>query len=246
MIEFEPIEAHRSPHPKVLRFECHPKGAVAQDVDGIRCIGSLTLVERPSYSSAATEGVLDAVPETIAFERHVVDEDLHPSDEPHRHFAGRVSSHKDWMPQASMEKNVSLRIEFQVLTRKSSTPVFCFHILSWMGNLLFKLMYRKKPENDKYREQIDSSAGIVVFSCTNQTKAHWVDVGRAYQRFALHSTAHGIQHSFINQPVEVPELRSQLASYLELGDKLPDLIIRFGYGDPSPRTLRRPVDQVII
>ncbi len=117
---------------------------------------------------------------------------------------------------------------------------------SWMGNLLFKLMYRKKPENDKYREQIDSSAGIVVFSCTNQTKAHWVDVGRAYQRFALHSTAHGIQHSFINQPVEVPELRSQLASYLELGDKLPDLIIRFGYGDPTPRTLRRPVDQVII
>ena len=117
---------------------------------------------------------------------------------------------------------------------------------NWMGNLLFKLMYRKKPENDKYREQIESSAGIAVFSCTNQTKADWVNVGRAYQRFALQSTTHGIRHSFINQPIEVSKLRPQLASYLELGDKLPDLIIRFGYGDPTPRTLRRPVNQVII
>lgn len=117
---------------------------------------------------------------------------------------------------------------------------------NWLGAQLFKLMFRKKPENDKYREQIASSAGIAVFICTNQTKADWVNVGRAYQRFALRSTSLGIRHSFINQPIEVPAVRPQLASYLELGDKLPDLIIRFGYGEPTPRTLRRPINQVII
>ncbi|MDH3664032.1 MAG: hypothetical protein OEU92_29135 [Alphaproteobacteria bacterium] len=66
------------------------------------------------------------------------------------------------------------------------------------------------------------------------------------RRVALASTALGLRHAFINQPVEVPEVRSQLASYLNLGKRLPDLIVRFGYGDPTPRTLRRPVDDVLV
>ncbi len=150
-----------------------------------------------------------------------------------------VDELQDWIRFSEAD---ALQLRDGLTYRSTGSP----SVPNWMGDLLFKLMYRKKPENDKYREQIASSAGIVVFSCTNQTKAAWVSVGRAYQRFALQSTAHGIRHSFINQPIEVPKLRPQLASYLELGNKLPDLIIRFGYGDPTPRTLRRPVDQVII
>ncbi|MGH1478616.1 MAG: Acg family FMN-binding oxidoreductase [Geminicoccales bacterium] len=115
----------------------------------------------------------------------------------------------------------------------------------WLGKLLFSMMFRKKAENQKYRRQIASSSGIAVFTCAEQTKAAWIDAGRAYQRFALLSTALGMRHAFINQPVEVPELRAQLASHLDLGERLPDLIVRFGYGDPTPRTLRRPVQDVL-
>jgi hypothetical protein len=89
MIRFEEIDAYNSPLPNVFRFECHPKGAVAQDADGIRSVGILSLLERPSSSSAATEGVPHAVPEAVAFEGHVLDEDLHPSDEPLRHRRSR-------------------------------------------------------------------------------------------------------------------------------------------------------------
>ena len=85
-----------------------------------------------------------------------------------------------------------------------------------------------------------------TFACKDQDKAAWIEAGRAYQRFALQSTALGLRHAFINQPVEVPELRRQLASYLELGERLPDLVIRFGYSEPTPRTLRRPVDDVLL
>ncbi len=116
----------------------------------------------------------------------------------------------------------------------------------WLGEMLFGMMFRKGAENDKYREQIKSSAGIAVFVCKDQNKATWIEAGRAYQRFALHATALGLRHAFINQPVEVPELRRQLAGYLELGERLPDLIIRFGYGEPTPRTLRRPVENVLL
>jgi hypothetical protein len=40
-------------------------------------------------------------------------------------------------------------------------------------------------------------------------RPHWIDVGRAYERFALQATALGICNAFLNQPVEVPSIRSQ-------------------------------------
>ena len=76
-------------------------------------------------------------------------------------------------------------------------------------------------------------------------KPHWVEAGRACQRFALASTALGIRHAFINQPLEVPEKRAELARWLGDGSLSPDMILRFGHADPMPWSLRRPVDEVI-
>src|SRR5262245_32276744 len=66
-----------------------------------------------------------------------------------------------------------------------------------------------------------------------------------YQRFALQATALSIRQAFTNQPIEVPSLRPQISSYLGLGNRRPDLIVRFGRGPPAPRSLRRPVEAVI-
>ncbi|HUA81838.1 MAG TPA: hypothetical protein VL997_15795 [Dyella sp.] len=76
--------------------------------------------------------------------------------------------------------------------------------------------------------------------------AYWVEAGRCNQRFALQATALGIRHTFINQPVEVPAVRRQLAAYLGVGDRRPDLVMRFGYGPELLKSLRRPVEQVIL
>ena len=57
--------------------------------------------------------------------------------------------------------------------------------------------------------------------------------------------ATGPATSFINQPVEVPQLREQYASYLGIGGRRPDLVVRFGAGPELSRSLRRPVDQVV-
>lgn len=37
-------------------------------------------------------------------------------------------------------------------------------------------------------------------------------------------------------------MRSQFASYLGIGDRRPDLIVRFGYGFETSLSLRRPVE----
>ncbi len=115
----------------------------------------------------------------------------------------------------------------------------------WLGMRLFNLFFTAKNENDKYAKQIRSSAGIAVFVSEQNDKEHWVETGRCYERFALQATALGIKNAFLNQPVEVAVLRPQFAAALGIGDRRPDLVVRFGYGSETPRSLRRPLDQVI-
>jgi hypothetical protein len=116
----------------------------------------------------------------------------------------------------------------------------------WVGSRLFDLFFTAKNENEKSANQIRSSAGIAIFVSENNDKAHWIEAGRCYQRFALQATALGIRNAMINQPVEVAALRPQLAAYLGIGTRRPDLIARFGRGPLMPRSLRRSVEHVIV
>lgn len=116
----------------------------------------------------------------------------------------------------------------------------------WLGNLLSKILFRVQPENDKNTRYIRSSAGIAVFVSDVDDKAHWVEVGRCYERFALQATALGIRNAFVNQPVEEASLRPAFARALGLGDGRPDLVVRFGRGAEMPRSLRRPIEAVIV
>lgn len=116
---------------------------------------------------------------------------------------------------------------------------------AWLGRALFGLFFTKKAENEKYVRHLRSSAGVAVFIGEAADKAHWVEVGRAYERFALQATALGIRSAMVNQPVEVAALRPQLASHLGVGPMRPDLVVRFGRGPKLPPSLRRPVSSVL-
>ncbi len=116
----------------------------------------------------------------------------------------------------------------------------------WIGNLFSKLLFRVKPENDKNIRYIRSSAGIAVFVSDVDDKAHWVEAGRCYERFALQATALGIRNAFVNQPVEEASLRPAFATALGLGAGRPDLVVRFGRGEEMPSSLRRSIDAVIV
>jgi hypothetical protein len=116
----------------------------------------------------------------------------------------------------------------------------------WLGRRMFDLVFRASSENQKYSLQLDSSAGAAIFFGAKADHEHWVRVGRSCQRFALQATALGLKHAFVNQPVEVAELRSDLAGLAGLPGRRPDLVMRFGYGPTLPKSPRRPVDAVII
>ncbi len=120
------------------------------------------------------------------------------------------------------------------------------NIPSWIGDAAFGWFFTPKGENDKCVRQMRNSAGIAVFVGAAADKAHWVDVGRAYERFALQATALGIRNAFLNQPVEVAAVRSPFAAELGLTGQRPDLVVRFGRGPTLPPSLRRPVDAVMV
>ena len=119
-------------------------------------------------------------------------------------------------------------------------------IPTWIGDLAFGWFFTPQGENDKYARQIRSSAGIAVFVGQAADKAHWVDVGRCYERFALQATALGIRSAFLNQPVEVASVRSGFAASVGLTGRRPDLVLRFGRGPGLPPSLRRPVAAVMV
>jgi hypothetical protein len=119
-------------------------------------------------------------------------------------------------------------------------------IPTWLGGAAFGLLYRPKGENDKYARQIRSSAGIAIFTGQAADKAHWVEVGRSYERFALQATALGIRNAMLNQPVEVQSVRPQFAAMLGLAGQRPDLVVRFGRGPTLPTSLRRRVQDVLV
>jgi hypothetical protein len=120
------------------------------------------------------------------------------------------------------------------------------NIPSWIGDLAFRWVLTPKDENDKYVRQVRSSAGIAIFVGQTADKTHWVDVGRCYERFALQATALGTRNAFLNQPVEVAAVRPPFASALGLAGQRPDLVVRFGRGAVLPRSLRRPVEAVLV
>ena len=78
------------------------------------------------------------------------------------------------------------------------------------------------------------------------SKALWVESGRCYERLALQATALGVRNAFVNQPVEESGLRNEFSHALALSEVRPDLVVRFGRGKGMPRSLRRPVEAVLI
>jgi hypothetical protein len=129
-----------------------------------------------------------------------------------------------------------------LLSRATGNPA----LPRWLGNAMFAMVLSEKTENAKYAKQLRSSGGVAVFAGDRAEPAGWFEVGRAYERFALTAASLGVRTAFVNQPVEVPAVRVQFASWLGLGSRRPDLVVRFGLGPESPYSLRRPVDDVIV
>jgi hypothetical protein len=115
-----------------------------------------------------------------------------------------------------------------------------------LGAILMRVLVRARSESRRSQADIRSSSGLVVFTSERNDPPHWIEVGRCYERFALQATALGLRNAIVGPAAEVPAVRSQLATWLGIGDRRPDLIVRVGRGPATPRSRRRPIEEVLV
>jgi hypothetical protein len=95
------------------------------------------------------------------------------------------------------------------------------------------------------RELVEHAAGLIVLT-GDDDRISLLRAGEWLERLLLTLTAHGVQYAFVNQPVEVPDLRKELWQLVRT-PKPPQLMLRIGYTEASPRPMpRRPVHAVTV
>jgi len=92
---------------------------------------------------------------------------------------------------------------------------------------------------------VNGSPLLAVMSSRDDDPANWIDTGRALARVLLTLTASGATASYLNQPIEVETLRPRLGDVAGTR-RVPQLLMRFGYGPATGPAVRRPVDEVLV
>lgn len=94
------------------------------------------------------------------------------------------------------------------------------------------------------RRAAESAPLLAVLGTEGDRRSDWLNAGQALARVLLAGQARGLSAAFLNQPVQVPELRAQLRELLGR-EGWPQVILRMGYGKPLDPTPRRAVDDVL-
>lgn len=86
---------------------------------------------------------------------------------------------------------------------------------------------------------------IVILSTSGDSPQQWLGAGEALADILLNAYVAGLRVSYLNQPIEIEQVRPRLASHFSIGG-YPQIVLRLGYSDRlRPRhTPRRSVDDV--
>lgn len=94
------------------------------------------------------------------------------------------------------------------------------------------------------RNLVKGSPVLAVLASNTDKPLDWLHTGMALEKLLLKAASEGIAASYLNQPIEIPDLNDKLKSILGIKGH-PNLIIRLGYGKEVKPTPRRDVEEVI-
>lgn len=86
---------------------------------------------------------------------------------------------------------------------------------------------------------------VVVLTTDADEPLDWLAAGQALARMLLTATTQGLAAGFVNQPCQVAALRPRLGALVPPG-RTPQLVVRLGRASAGPRSVRRPLDAVLI
>lgn len=118
-------------------------------------------------------------------------------------------------------------------------------IASHLGPFLIRTFDIGKGQAAKDKELATGSPVLAVLGTGADEPLNWIKTGQALERILLRARADNIWTTFMNQPIEVPELRPKLLQALGRATGFPQLLMRMGYGKEVKPTPRREIDDVI-
>lgn len=86
---------------------------------------------------------------------------------------------------------------------------------------------------------------LAVLGTDNDTPSDWLKAGQALAAVLLQARSEEVWASYLNQPIQIAELRPRLCEILERTGFAQQLL-RMGYGRDIKPTPRRPVDEVLL
>lgn len=104
---------------------------------------------------------------------------------------------------------------------------------------------RGHPVNGRPVQRFEKAPLLGVLSTSRDDREAWLRAGQALERVLLVATIQGLAASFVNQPLEHSDLRF-LVRDPQRGIGYPQMVLRLGYGVPTPPTPRRPLDDVTV
>jgi hypothetical protein len=109
--------------------------------------------------------------------------------------------------------------------------------LSFAGPSLIRTFNRGAGYAAHDLDVVIHSPTLVLLGTNTDNPATWMQAGQALQSVLLHAESAGVSASHLNQPIEVAELRADVATAVGVGG-FPQALLRLGYGQPVPPTPR--------
>jgi hypothetical protein len=117
-------------------------------------------------------------------------------------------------------------------------------LASIVAPLLVRTFDVGRGQAAKDRQLATGSPVLAVLGTDRDDSSAWLSAGQALSRVLLRACANGVSASFLNQPIELPELRIKLSQLLGRKGR-PQIMLRMGYGPTIRPTPRRMPTEVL-
>jgi len=97
---------------------------------------------------------------------------------------------------------------------------------------------------DRQEEAFEAAPTLAVVTTEADTVGDWLRAGMALQHLLLVATTHWLRVGFLTQPLELPAFRDQVRALID-PRRMPQVVLRVGYGPTPPRSPRRPLEEVL-
>lgn len=119
------------------------------------------------------------------------------------------------------------------------------NLASYVGPLVVRTFDWGKGQAARDRELAEGSPVLAVLGTHADLPSQRLAAGQALDRILLRAAVDGVSASYLNQPIELPELRPRVAEILGT-EGYPQILLRMGYGPTVTPTPRRVVEEVLV